>query len=363
MRTWRDLTREEKVNIVGQLEVLGRDFSSVAIEYSVRESSIARQLRRMRASGALDKLVREVPQDFAERVPALLQWQGRPTDDVTWEELVDHAEQGADLQNRMRPIINEAHRMIDTSIPILVCFMADFHLGSPHADYQAFVQTTKLIKSDRRFHLCVVGPDQETAFTWFRVADVVLNQTIAPYQQIELYRMWLDDMLDRTIAVCGDNHTDRRLERDLGDIGLVWRKDVPYFRQWGILHLRVGAVRYRIVMSHRWRGRSIYHQLQPALRLMRDVDPTADIYVTAHTHRPAYMCGVWFQTVRKDRPRQHLVVCGTFKTGNEIYSLGFGGGGVLGVPTLALWPDEYRIACFDSPATAIAAMGTEADGT
>lgn len=358
MRTWSKLTRGEQVTIVGRVEVLGHALTRVAADYDMSAEGLARQMRRMRESGAIINLLAEVPDDLEEPTSPLLAWQAQPRDEVTWEELVDHAERGAELQNRMRPIINEAHRMIDTSSPVLVSFMADFHLGSPHANYKAFVRTTKTIKADPRFYLCVVGPDQESAFAWFRSADAVLNQTIAPYQQLELYRMWLDDMLDRTIAVCGDNHTDRRLERDLGDIGLVWRKEVPYFRQWGILHLRVGLTRYRIVLSHRWRGRSIYHQLQPTLRLMRDVDPTADVYVTAHTHRPAYMCGVWFQAVRKSRPRQHLIVCGTFKTGNEVFSLGYGGSGVLGVPTLALWPDEYRIACFDNPATAIAAMGS-----
>jgi DNA-binding Lrp family transcriptional regulator len=357
MATWRDLAYEDKVRIIGRFEVLGQDLATISRDYNLNAESLGRTLRRLRQSGTLDKLLLDVPEDLGEHVSALIEWKQRPRDDVTWEELAEHAERGAELQNRMRPVITEAHRMIGETEPVLVCFIADFHLGSPHADYRAFLQTTKLIRGDPRFYVCVVGPDQETAFAWFRSADPVLNQTIAPYQQIELYRMWLDEMLDRTIAVCGDNHSDRRLEQNLGDIGLVWRKEVPYFRQWGILHLRVGITRYKIVMSHRWRGRSIYHQLQPALRLMRDVDPTGDVYVTAHTHRPAYMCGVWFQAIRKDRPRQHLVVCGTFKTGNEVFSLGYGGGGVLGVPTLALWPDEYRIACFDNPGTAIAAMG------
>jgi len=359
MPGWRTLTDAERSDVVSRIDA-GEDEGGVAARYGMKAVSLARQMRRLRALGTFDEYIRgDVDDDnelAEEQEPALLQWERHRDDAVTWEELLEHAELGASLQNRMRPVITEASRTIDTNKPTLLVFMSDFHLGSRYTDYRAFIETTKIIKSDPRFNICIVGPDQETAFTWFHAADAVLNQTIPPYQQIELYRLWLDDMLDRTIAVTSDNHTDRRLEKGLGDIGLAWRTEVPYFRQWGILKLMVGKTEYRIVMSHKWRGSSIYHKLQPALRLMRDVDPTADIYVTAHTHQPAYMCGVFFPAVRQERPRQHFIVCGTFKTGNDVYSLGFGAGGVLGLPTLALWPNEYRIAAFDNPQTALLAM-------
>jgi hypothetical protein len=288
---------------------------------------------------------------------------GRCEDRPEWRELVEHAKRGAEIQLAYRPNPSRATRRVVTNSPIFVALPADFHLGSPYTDYEAFIATTDLILGDERFYISVVGPDMETAFAWFRSADAVLNQTLPPWLQIELYRQWLDEMLPRTLAVCGDNHSDQRLERMLGDIGILWRDDVPYFRAWGILTIEVGPeggpfVEYEFALAHKYKGRSIYHDLQPALRMMRDIYPTADGYITAHTHKPFYMAGVFYPEARPLKPTQHFIVTGSFKTGPEPYSMrGFGGSGVLGVPTLALSPGEYQVQYFGSPEVAQKTLG------
>lgn len=374
MRSWRNLSAEEKASLAARF-LGGENVDSLAAAFGIgRVESLARTLRYLRAKGRLDELAGMAGDDAAADgdqadsdgddnggTTYLEEWAehvGRLGQRPQWRELVAHARRGAEIQAAYRPDIRRATRCIVSGRPIFLTFMSDFHLGSPHTDYRAFVETTDLIIGDERFYIAVVGPDLETAFAWFRSAEAILNQTIPPWLQIELYRQWLDEMLPRTVAVCGDNHTDERLERVLGDIGLVWRDDVPYFRAWGILTLRVGETDYEIVMSHRYRGHSIYHNLQPALRMMRDIYPVADIYVTAHTHRPAYLCGVFYPEARPLKPRQHFIVAGTFKTDGDIYLLrNFGNSGVLGLPTLALWPSEHRIVHFASPAEALAAMG------
>lgn len=280
-----------------------------------------------------------------------------------WRDLLELADRAAKVQEAYRPDLRKATRRIITDKPILMVNMADFHLGSPHTDHQAFAATTDLLLNDPRFYFSVIGPDLETAFAWFRNAEVVLNQVLPPWLQIELYRQWLNEMLPRCLSVCGDNHTDERLERFLGDIGLIWRDEIPYFRAWGILTLEVGPEggpfqEYVFVQSHRYKGSSIYHDLQPTLRLMRDIHPVADVYTTAHTHVPAYMQGVFYPEVRTLKPWQHFIVCGTFKTNGDLFSLrNFGGSGVLCLPTLALWPDRHEIVYFHSPELALEVMG------
>ena len=68
------------------------------------------------------------------------------------------------------------------------------------------------------------------------------------------------------------------------------------------------------------------------------------------------MFGVWYPLAREGRLGQHFIVCGTFKDKPEPYGQRFGGRGVLGIPTLALWPNEYRVAAYDNPETAVMAM-------
>lgn len=285
---------------------------------------------------------------------ALDKWDGWHGE-VLWEEILDHARKGADLQDRMRPIRTEARRKITTDRDyILLVSMSDFHLGSPATDYHAFLETTTLLKNDERFFIIICGPDLETAFSWFRDASAVLDQTIPPWMQIEAYRQWLDGMLPQTVAVTGDNHTDERLERRLGDIGLTWRDDLPYFRTWGILTLEINDVEYEIMMSHKYKGSSIYHDFQPAFRMSRDIYSLADVYITAHTHVPAYARGVWKERDRPDYPIQHFIVNGTFKNKNAIYPLrNFGGSGVLGLPTMRLGATDKEITVFNSPEEAL----------
>jgi len=87
---------------------------------------------------------------------------------------------------------------------------------------------------------------------------------------------------------------------------------------------------------------------------MRDIYPIADVYMTAHTHKPAYMSGVFYEEARPVLSDQHFVVCGTFKNNGDLYSLrNFGNAGVLGLPTLAFWADRHEVAYFRSPQTAL----------
>lgn len=363
MTTWGELAPEQQADIARR-RLDGEDAGTLAAEYGIKADSLSRVLRKKR-----DKLA-SIAKQQAELSPAepkpeaessyLEAWkQKRAAEQIGWRELVEHALKGAQLHQTYRPTLLRARRVIITDRPIFIVNASDFHLGSPYTDYQSFVQTSDLILNDPRFYLNIVGPDLETAFAWFRSAEAVLNQVLPPYLQLELYRQWLDVMLPRTVAVCGDNHTDERLETYLGDIGLTWREDVPYFRAFGLLTLAIGPdhdhlVEYEFLEAHRYQGSSIYHDLQPVLRMMRDIYPLADCYITGHTHTPAYHEGIFYPEARIHKPRQHFIITGTFKTGGDVYSLrNFGGSGALGLPTLQLWPEEYRMQYYESPLQAL----------
>lgn len=293
----------------------------------------------------------------------LEQWQ-MDTERPTYQEILEHAQQGASLQRRLRPIRTRATRVIHTDQDnIFVVFLADFHLGAPGTDIRAFLETTDLLLSDPRFYFVVVGPDLETAFAWFYSAEAILNQVISPTMQIEAYHQWLTRMLPRCLGTCGDNHTNKRLLRVLGDLGIMWRDDIPYFHGHGLIdvelhHTATGAVTtYEILAKHQHGGRSIYHNLQPALRTMRDIYPLADVYCTAHTHQPGYLNNVFFQEARPAKPRQHFIVTGTFKL-EDLHALyEYGGQGCLGVPTLWLDARGYGVVYYDSPEMALRVSG------
>jgi hypothetical protein len=277
----------------------------------------------------------------------------------TWEEILEYAEKGAELHRQMRPIYTRATRTIRTKEPVFLVHMSDFHLGARGTDYRYFIETTKLIMSDPRFYIVITGKDLELAFAWFRSAEAILGQVLPPWMQIEAFKLWLEEMLPRTVAVCGDNHGDERLERKLGDIGLMWDERVPYFRTYGILTLEVGDETYEALLTHRYKGSSVYHDLQPALRTMREIYPTADWYATSHTHVPAYMAGVYYPEARPaTMPEQHFIVSGSFKVEDDLYAMrNHGGSGVLGLPTLMLYPDRHEIVYFRSPETALQVAG------
>jgi len=344
---------EETPELAAQLsQILGHE---------VTTHVVSQKRYKLRSYGDPDK---EDPVDESEdqAFSYLEQWKSHVGEKPGYEEILRMAGEMANAQNAYRPHYLRATRRIITSKPINVAFASDFHLGSPRTDYTAFLNTTQYIRDDPSFYLAIVGRDLETAFAWFRSAEAVVNQVLPPWLQVEAYRLWLKDVLHKTLCTCGDNHTDERLEAHLGDIGLMWREDIPYFRTQGILKLEVGPdeshlQEYLIILTHRYKGHSIYHGLQPALRMMRDIHPLGDLYVTAHTHKPWYMSGAFYPEARDaGKERQHFLVTGTFKVGSrDLYSQrNFGGSGVLGVPVVKFWPNEYRLQYYESPYMAIA---------
>jgi hypothetical protein len=95
------------------------------------------------------------------------------------------------------------------------------------------------------------------------------------------------------------------------------------------------------------------------LRAMREIYPTADWYATSHTHVPAYMAGVYYPEARPvSMPEQHFIVSGSFKVEDDLYAMrNHGGSGVLGLPTLMVYPDRHEIVYFRSPETALQVAG------
>lgn len=342
-----------------QLRKKGLSFSKIGRILGI--SKDAARYRYKKAMGHYDPGRSEMREKEEERT-ALDEWKAQE-EKPTWQELLDLAEHGQRLHDRLRPIVQTATRTITCHGPIAVVFMSDFHLGARGTDYAAFARTTDLIMSDERFFIVVNGADVEGAFHSFRSAEPGESSVLPVWMQIEAFTQWVDAMLSRIVCICGDNHIDERLETILGDIGLVWRDDVPYFRTFGLLSLVVqnseSRREYKGLITHRYKGNSIYHKLQPTLRTMRDIYPTADFYATAHTHTPAYMTGVYYPMARDEKmPEQHFVVSGSFKTRADVYSLrNFGGCGILGLPTLVFWPDEFLIQYFKSPWAAQFAMG------
>jgi len=301
--------------------------------------------------------------DNEDDEPSVLEEWQQADERPSLREIMDYAETGADLQRRMRPTTQRAERRIFTKEPIFLVHMADFHLGAPSTDYYKFMETTQLIMSDPRFFIVVCGPDLENSMVTFRDASATLNQVLPPWMQLEAYFQWIDWVLPRLACCCSDNHLYERLERLLGDSGHARPRGVPFFPAWGLLDLVLDngegePVSYEAVLTHRYRGHSIYHDMQPVLRMLRDIYPIADWYCSAHTHVPAYLEGIFFPEARPLKPRQRFLVCGTFRIGADLYSLrNFGSSGILGLPTLMLWPDQYKVQYFPSPEMALEVAG------
>lgn len=300
----------------------------------------------------------ELSAEAGTPIPTVLQEWKSHDDRPTWEELLNYAQQGANLQHRLRPVNTRVKRVIETDRDIFVVHMSDFHLGAPTTDYELFMRTTDFILNNDQIFVIVVGSDLEFAIKQFRDASAVLNQVMPPWMQLEAYRLWLEEMLPKCLLINGDNHVDARMDRFFGSFDLNLPDGIPVCPGYAILKLFLdngkNTVKYMAVTAHQFRGSSIYHDLQPTFRLFRDVHPLADWYVTAHRHTPAYMEGVFFQEARLLKPVQRFLVCGTFKTGADLYLLReFGSKGILGLPTLRLSAKEWGIQYYPSPQVAL----------
>ena len=211
--------------------------------------------------------------------------------EVNWREWATLGIKQQELNEKAGWSQDFAHVEIpDQKEPLLIVPFSDTHIGAWGADLRAFINITDelLTLGPNRVRLLLLGDMAEMAIRLRGVAEVT-NQMWPPERQADVFESWLSDVEPLIIAATWDNHAVEREERASG-ISLFKRmlnRLVVYHDGIGHLDLTVGSETYKIALSHRFAGMSIYNKTHGPQRYMKFEGQDREIAVHGDIHTPA----------------------------------------------------------------------------
>lgn len=175
---------------------------------------------------------------------------------------------------------------INTDAPIALSFMGDFHVGSPHTDYDRLYSDVDFIKSNPRIYCCISGDRTDQFIPGFRDASAVAGQLTPPELQFDAVEAILKELGPSIVAAIGGNH-DVMGKRKTGIDAERWLRrgmSFSYMPHGGLLTLTVGTQQYKILWKHSYKFQSALNKFNSHHRMMEILEPTADVVVQEHLH-------------------------------------------------------------------------------
>lgn len=235
----------------------------------------------------------------------------------------------------------------DCDEPIITMFSSDWHLGSLSTDHDKFKEDHDYILSlpKGRVKMFVMG-DLIDNSGYFFVKERVFNNLPTDIQKNMLFKL-LEEYQEKDIlaAAWWGNHDVERDEKLFGysDIANKLMSICPYFNGKGCLDYVVGKQTYRIIGSHYFRSRSMYHNFQGLLRAF--TEEKFDIGVGAHHHMPGYMFDCYSTNLNYTENWRLLIKCGTYHT-DDAFANRYYHRGVIGTPCAVLYPNTKKMVPF-----------------
>lgn len=208
---------------------------------------------------------------------------------VNWRELSKLAKDHSKIKERLCPSQTEAFASVPESCVVML--LGDLHIGAPGVDYQFLEDLTDFIKKEQVYFI-LAGDELDTFFSGFYSALPVQEQVLSPDEQIFFLESWLEEIGEYLLCSCWGNHTHERIEKLTGlkFYDRLKARFAPYFGGIGKLNLTVGKVEYKVILTHKPPGKSVFNPLHGAFNLARRI-VDGDVFIGAHYHSTAY--GEW----------------------------------------------------------------------
>lgn len=267
----------------------------------------------------------------------------KEAENIDWREWFGNLKQRQKLHQRTSSSQDEATIKFDDNKKVAICFSADWHTGAVSIDYEEMQFNLETILHTDRVYMVTVG-DLINNFRKFYSLQPILSQIVSPREQGIILQSILDEFWKKKkwIAACWGNHDIERDEKLYGESSIknMLSKNLVYFNGKGMLKLIVGEQIYRIKMSHKFKGYSMYNPNHSQNRELKWNSPDADVIVSAHFHQPA--CQNFYEY---GKPKC-LIQTGTFQVDEGFYKRHYVKG-TIGVPTVVFQPDKHY--CFVYP--------------
>jgi hypothetical protein len=257
---------------------------------------------------------------------------------ANWRELIALLDQKQELERKASWSQDEWNGgWPEARAPIHIIFLADWHLSSMGTDHRLALQITDEITRHPDLRVMICGDMSQMAIKLRGVAEVQDNGYNSVLQQ-QIIEGWLGELLPQVLGSTWDNHSVEREEQGTGVsmYAHIMKRKVPYFNGIGHLNLQVGPQTYKMMVTHKAKGRSRNNPVYGQMMYMRHEDNDREIAVAGDTHLPGLL--------RYEEGGKHRVAINT----GSLQSSGFGKryfslSSHAVFPVLTLWPDAHLI--------------------
>jgi len=266
--------------------------------------------------------------------------------DMDMDEVFDFCEKSQKVVGKSKLAQYDAHIKIKTKDPIIIVFAACFHMGSLFTDYDSLREAIKFMIDTPNLYMGLCGDMIDQFMFNFRDKSVPHSQILSPQHQALLLQKILHDWdkKEKILWKVFGNH-ERYLERisgtSLGELILSNTNRSPFMPDGGLITLEVGKTVYTLFVKHKARFKSSVNPLHQPAQVARYIQ-SADVVCTSHEHNPA------IGMIHDKGEKIVLIRTGSYKI-DDSFSMRFFRPGVIGLPSIVLFPDEKKIVIFDDP--------------
>lgn len=172
--------------------------------------------------------------------------------------------------------------------PVGLVGLFDPHDGSDKVDYAQQLQDSKVIRDTPNLY-AVLGGDGLENF----IAGRLMHANLESYPQQLQWDLFVDYVRiikESLLCMVSGNHEWRSKLFTGNDILANLARDLKilYDPEEYILNLKVGGVTYKVIVRHRFKGYSQYHDTHAHMKYFRFQEPY-DVLMMGHIHKAAYI--------------------------------------------------------------------------
>lgn len=226
--------------------------------------------------------------------------------------------------------------------PVLVCWIADTHLGHTNCRMAKLRADLEAIKRTPGAY-CLLGGDLMDNVVTSVASRGMHHQQLTP---VRVQKQLVEEAVDylgkeNVLAMVLGNHDAWSIAQDDFDPIAYFAKRVgcPYLGPFGFVNLTLGVSRYRILAAHQFRMRSSFNLTHQAKRL-EDFVGDADVVFTGHTHESSVE-----STYRRGAAKFYGQAGSYLQSSRYSKSLGFGEV-TADMPAALLWPERKKVLGF-----------------
>lgn len=226
------------------------------------------------------KSVRDIERETLEKARIQIEEGSMPTT-MSFDEFHEEALRRSDFREKVEGEKRHVEISIETDRPIAIAFLSDLHLGGGLVDYELLKKTGQIIK-EHPLAYCITGGDA-TDSLYFSYGDEILNMQ-EQYVYFSKMLQWIGS--ENILAGILGNHESWASKSGVTNyIEFSENTRRPLLRGVSFVDLKVGAINYKLLLSHKFRGSSYINPTHQEARANREM-PGADIVLAAHTHKP-----------------------------------------------------------------------------